>query len=81
MRRNGFGDDDPSDWYRHISKGGWPFSTPDNAWPVSDCTSEALKVAKTAPLSFKFQNLVNIDITHFAAGSHYDVTDATNNGG
>ncbi|KAG7023335.1 putative oxidosqualene cyclase, partial [Cucurbita argyrosperma subsp. argyrosperma] len=45
VRRNGFGDDDPSDWYRHISKGGWPFSTPDNAWPVSDCTSEALKVA------------------------------------
>nr|Q6BE23.1 RecName: Full=Probable oxidosqualene cyclase [Cucurbita pepo]BAD34646.1 putative oxidosqualene cyclase [Cucurbita pepo] len=45
VRRNGFGDDDPSDWYRHNSKGGWPFSTPDNAWPVSDCTSEALKVA------------------------------------
>ncbi|THG14782.1 hypothetical protein TEA_027327 [Camellia sinensis var. sinensis] len=27
-------------WYRHISKGGWPFSTPDNGWPVSDCTAE-----------------------------------------
>eukprot|EP00262_Sarcandra_glabra_P020791 TRINITY_DN8448_c0_g2_i1.p1 TRINITY_DN8448_c0_g2~~TRINITY_DN8448_c0_g2_i1.p1 ORF type:complete len:765 (-),score=88.17 TRINITY_DN8448_c0_g2_i1:211-2505(-) len=32
-------------WYRHISKGAWPFSTPDNGWPVSDCTSEGLKAA------------------------------------
>ncbi|KAJ0089711.1 hypothetical protein Patl1_14041 [Pistacia atlantica] len=34
---------DLSSWYRHISKGGWPFSTPDNGWPVSDCTAEGLK--------------------------------------
>ncbi|KAH7527810.1 hypothetical protein FEM48_Zijuj05G0005900 [Ziziphus jujuba var. spinosa] len=26
-------------------QGGWPFSTPDNGWPVSDCTAEALKAA------------------------------------
>ncbi|KAM5554115.1 hypothetical protein ABKV19_026046 [Rosa sericea] len=32
-------------WYRHISKGGWPFSTPDNGWPASDCTAEGLKAA------------------------------------
>ncbi|XWS73368.1 hypothetical protein CRYUN_Cryun02cG0122100 [Craigia yunnanensis] len=32
-------------WYRHISKGGWGFSTPDNDWIVSDCTSEGLKAA------------------------------------
>ncbi|KAI7995522.1 Cycloartenol synthase 2 [Camellia lanceoleosa] len=32
-------------WYRHTSKGGWPFSTPDNGWPVSDCTAEGLKAA------------------------------------
>ncbi|KAF5469380.1 hypothetical protein F2P56_013460 [Juglans regia] len=32
-------------WYRHIRKGGWPFSTPDNGWIVSDCTSEGLKAA------------------------------------
>ncbi|KAI5659184.1 hypothetical protein M9H77_27977 [Catharanthus roseus] len=31
-------------WYRHISKGGWPFSTQDQGWPVSDTTSEGLKV-------------------------------------
>ncbi|KAG6495926.1 hypothetical protein ZIOFF_043759 [Zingiber officinale] len=32
-------------WYRHISKGSWPFSTADHGWPISDCTSEALKAA------------------------------------
>lgn len=32
-------------WYRHISKGVWPFSTPDNGWPISDYTSEGLKAA------------------------------------
>ncbi|KAK2980823.1 hypothetical protein RJ640_020475 [Escallonia rubra] len=31
-------------WYRHTSEGGWPFSTLDNGWVVSDCTAEGLKV-------------------------------------
>ncbi|KAL8056943.1 hypothetical protein ABFX02_04G151000 [Erythranthe guttata] len=31
--------------YRHSSKGGWPFSTADHGWPVSDCTAEGLKAA------------------------------------
>ncbi|CBI18378.3 unnamed protein product, partial [Vitis vinifera] len=30
-------------WYRHISKGAWPFSTADQGWPISDCTAEGLK--------------------------------------
>ncbi|KAL0337172.1 UNVERIFIED_CONTAM: Cycloartenol synthase 2 [Sesamum calycinum] len=30
-------------WYRHISKGAWPFSTADHGWSVSDCTAEGLK--------------------------------------
>ncbi|XP_004513122.1 probable oxidosqualene cyclase [Cicer arietinum] len=34
-----------SSWYRHISKGGWTFSTPESGWTVSDCTAEALKAA------------------------------------
>ncbi|MFQ6638950.1 hypothetical protein Gotur_014599 [Gossypium turneri] len=41
-------DDCPGDlnfWYRHISKGAWPFSTADHGWPISDCTSEGLKAA------------------------------------
>ncbi|GLT97442.1 hypothetical protein SLE2022_150070 [Rubroshorea leprosula] len=36
---------DLSFWYRHISKGAWPFSTGDHGWPISDCTSEGLKAA------------------------------------
>nr|AIW81530.1 cycloartenol synthase protein [Dioscorea composita] len=41
-------DDCPGDlsfWYRHISKGAWPFSTADHGWPISDCTSEGLKAS------------------------------------
>ncbi|XP_062093891.1 cycloartenol synthase-like [Humulus lupulus] len=34
---------DLDNWYRHISKGSWPFSTRDHGWPISDCTSERLK--------------------------------------
>uniref|UniRef100_A0A7N0UH82 Terpene cyclase/mutase family member n=1 Tax=Kalanchoe fedtschenkoi TaxID=63787 RepID=A0A7N0UH82_KALFE len=33
------------EWYRHISKGGWTFSTADQNWIVSDCTAEALQAA------------------------------------
>lgn len=43
-------DDCPGDldfWYRHISKGAWPFSTADHGWPISDCTAEGLKVRIT----------------------------------
>ncbi|KAK4483735.1 hypothetical protein RD792_010937, partial [Penstemon davidsonii] len=34
-----------SSWYRHSSKGAWPFSTADNGWQVSDCSAEGLKTA------------------------------------
>lgn len=30
-------------YFRHISKGAWPFSTVDHGWPISDCTSEGVK--------------------------------------
>ncbi len=30
-------------YFRHISKGGWPFSTAAHGWPISDCTAEGLK--------------------------------------
>ncbi|BAM80160.1 cycloartenol synthase [Cyanidioschyzon merolae strain 10D] len=30
-------------FYRHISKGAWPFSTRDHGWPISDCTAEGLR--------------------------------------
>jgi squalene/oxidosqualene cyclase-like protein len=30
-------------WFRHQSRGGWPFSTAAHGWPISDCSSEGLK--------------------------------------
>lgn len=32
-------------YYRHPSRGGWPFSTLAHGWPITDCTAEGLKVA------------------------------------
>ena len=34
-------------WYRHISKGAWPFSSRDHGWPIADCSAEGLKVCST----------------------------------
>ncbi|PUZ44468.1 hypothetical protein GQ55_8G101900 [Panicum hallii var. hallii] len=34
---------DFENWHRHISKGGWTFTTADDGWQVSDCTGTALK--------------------------------------
>ena len=36
--------------YRHISTGAWPFSTRDHGWPISDCTSEGVKVRTSSYL-------------------------------
>eukprot|EP00245_Coleochaete_scutata_P007127 TRINITY_DN22226_c0_g1_i1.p1 TRINITY_DN22226_c0_g1~~TRINITY_DN22226_c0_g1_i1.p1 ORF type:complete len:764 (-),score=100.86 TRINITY_DN22226_c0_g1_i1:719-3010(-) len=36
---------DLKQYYRHISKGAWPFSTQDHGWPIADCSSEGLKAA------------------------------------
>ncbi len=30
-------------YFRHVSRGGWPFSTSAHGWPISDCTAEGLK--------------------------------------
>ena len=32
-------------FYRHNSVGGWPFSTNEHGWPITDCTAEGLKTA------------------------------------
>ncbi|KAF8685985.1 hypothetical protein HU200_043913 [Digitaria exilis] len=48
IKNSQFLDDCPGDlnyWHRHISKGGWAFSTLDQGWPVSDCTAEGLQVS------------------------------------
>ncbi|SEM07816.1 lanosterol synthase [Stigmatella aurantiaca] len=42
---------EPARFYRHPSKGGWPFSTREHGWPISDCTAEGLKACLAlAPL-------------------------------
>ncbi|MBE2247880.1 MAG: terpene cyclase/mutase family protein [Candidatus Competibacteraceae bacterium] len=33
------------EFFRHRSKGGWPFSTIEHGWPITDCTAEGLKVS------------------------------------
>ncbi|MED6144976.1 hypothetical protein PIB30_020627 [Stylosanthes scabra] len=43
IKRNTSGD--PSRWYRHISNGGWPFSTADNGWIACDCVAEGMKAS------------------------------------
>ncbi|KAG6390924.1 hypothetical protein SASPL_148669 [Salvia splendens] len=45
IKRSQMREESLSCWYRHRSKGGWPFSTTDNGWPVSNCTAEGLKTA------------------------------------
>ena len=35
--------DDPQDPYRQKRKGGWPFSTKDNGYILSDCSAESMK--------------------------------------
>ena len=34
---------DSAHYYRHSSKGAWPFSTRPHGWPITDCTAEGLK--------------------------------------
>ena len=38
--------EDPPDhqhYFRHASRGGWPFSDRGHGWPITDCTAEGLK--------------------------------------
>jgi cycloartenol synthase len=44
---------DLNDWYRHTSKGAWPFSVADHGWPISDCNAEGLKVNSVISITNK----------------------------
>lgn len=33
-------------YYRHKSRGGWPFSNREHGWPITDCTAEGYKAEK-----------------------------------
>jgi len=67
-------EDNRERYYRHVSKGGWPFSTAAHGWPISDCTAEGLKgvlalhktslVAKRSQVSAeRLQDAVNVLLT------------------
>lgn len=45
------------DFFRDKSMGGWPFSTRDHGWPISDCTAEGIKTVITLEKLFKRQLL------------------------
>jgi len=47
LRENQIVDDLPDSeaFYRHQSKGGWPFCSREHGWPITDCTSEGLRIA------------------------------------
>lgn len=36
---------DHKKYFRHDSVGGWPFSTVDHGWPITDCSAEGMKTA------------------------------------
>lgn len=46
-------------FFRHDSVGGWPFSTADHGWPITDCTAEGLSAA----LAFHEKGLGNYSIS------------------
>lgn len=41
-------------YYRHISKGAWPFSTRDHGWPIADCTAEGFRGVMISRDEFSF---------------------------
>ena len=55
-------DEDNRDYYyRHISKGGWPFSSAAHGWPISDCTAEGMKAVLCVHAQEKLRNLIPAD--------------------
>ncbi len=53
--------------YRHISEGGWPFSTSAHGWPISDCTGEGLKATLSLLKTKTIQDaLKNDSVAHIS---------------
>ena len=46
-------------FFRHQSVGGWPFSTLEHGWPISDCTAEGLKAVLKVHASEFAEDIVN----------------------
>ena len=56
-------------YYRHVSQGGWPFSTSAHGWPISDCTGEGLKAVlalhKTPGIMEKIRDKTIPEVVNF----------------
>ena len=50
------------EFWRHESKGGWPFSTPAHGWPIADCTAEGLKCVLGMNKESKKNNFLGDDM-------------------
>ncbi|OHD69840.1 MAG: hypothetical protein A2W19_09365 [Spirochaetes bacterium RBG_16_49_21] len=46
-------------YYRHTSRGGWPFSDRDHGWPISDCTAEGYKAERLIGDSFSVKDPID----------------------
>ena len=58
--------EEPYQWnkfFRHTSKGGFPFSTQVHGWPITDCTAEGVKILLNelpdSPTANEIQNISN----------------------
>lgn len=49
---------EPDAYYRHRSRGGWPFSDRAHGWPITDCTAEGYKAESMLRGSFVFDEPV-----------------------
>jgi squalene/oxidosqualene cyclase-like protein len=45
-------------YYRHPSRGGWPFSDREHGWPITDCTSEGYKAEQLIRGTFSMSDPV-----------------------
>ncbi len=53
---------DHKQYYRHRSRGGWPFSDRDHGWPITDCTAEGLKAESMLRGAFAANSPVPADL-------------------
>ncbi|MFA6163667.1 MAG: terpene cyclase/mutase family protein [Methylobacter sp.] len=58
-----------AEFFRHPMIGSWPFSTPENGWPVADCTAEGL----SATLAIHHSGLVKPAIDEIRIKQAVDV--------
>ncbi|NNC96012.1 MAG: terpene cyclase/mutase family protein [Chitinophagales bacterium] len=72
---------DPEDskrFFRTPSKGGWPFSTVEHGWPITDCTSEGMK---TMIQLCKDEEHLNFDDKRYHGAIDYLLRTQNENGG